>query len=69
MRRFETIKSILNLSVEKDNFNNTYAVFIKSDKFKQQISKTYVKFGWAYKALKKQLKKIRIYYEGVNQND
>lgn len=61
MRRFETIQSVLNLSVEKDNFNNTYAVFIKSDGFKQQISKTYVRFGWAYKALLKQLNKTKIY--------
>ena len=61
MRRFETIRSILNLSVEKDNLNNTYAVFIKCHMFKQQISKTYVRFGWAYKALEKQLNKTKIY--------
>ena len=61
MIRFETICTIGNLSVEKDNLNSTYAVFIKCNRFKQQISKTYVKFGWVYKALGKQLNKIKIY--------
>ena len=61
MRRFKTVVSIGNLSIEKDNLNNTYALFIKCNRFKQQISKTYVKFGWTYKALLKNLNKTKIY--------
>lgn len=61
MKRFKTIVSFTVLSIEKDNLNNTYAVFIKCNRFKQQISKSYVKYGWAYKAMLKQLNTFKIY--------
>lgn len=49
-----------NCSIEKDNLNDTYAVYIKCDRFKQQISKHYYKKGWAIRKLNKVIKTNKI---------
>ena len=54
MRRFITIETDGVYSIECDTFNFTYAVYIRCDRFKQQISKSYVKKGWAYRRLNRE---------------
>lgn len=59
MRRFITIEKEDVYTIEYDRLNRTYSVFIQCNRFRQQISKIYIKKGWAYRALNKELNKTK----------
>lgn len=51
MKRFETIYKDGLYEVTRDNYNNLYAVFVKCEHFKQQLSIWYMRESSARKYL------------------